>query len=231
MLRDHGVTQAWAGTYDALLHKDIAGANLRLVEECHKHGRGILVPFGAVNPSLPDWEEDLRRCADDHKMPGIRLHPNYHGYKLDDPKFDRLLALAEERSLIVQIAVGLEDERGHHRLVQVPDVVVTPLPAVLVKYPGVRVILLNSFRAVGGEKLLPLATVNNVYAEIATIESLGGIAKVLEKTPLPRLLFGSGAPFYYLEAALLKLKESNLSDAQLAAIRHQNAEAIHCSGC
>lgn len=226
MLRAHGITQAWAGTYDALLHKDIAGANLRLVEECHHHGHGILVPFGAVNPSLPDWEEDLRRCAEDHKMPGIRLHPNYHGYKLDDPVFDRLLALAQEHKLLVQISVSLEDERSHHRLLQIPDVNVTPLPKVLKKYPAVKVILLNSFRTVGGEKLLHLETVESIYCEIATIESLGGIAKTLMKTPLSRILFGSGAPFYYLESALLKLKESNLSAAQLAAIRHENAAAL-----
>jgi predicted TIM-barrel fold metal-dependent hydrolase len=222
-LRHHHVTQAWAGSFDGLFHKDIAGVNTRLADECHKHGHGILLPFGSVNLNLPDWEDDLRRCADEHKMPGIRLHPNYHGYKLGDPDFARLLTLATERNLIVQLTASMEDERTQPALMQVAAVDLTPLPELLKTHPKLRLVLLNSHRGMKADVLQHLAKNENVYFEIATLEAVGGISTLLGKLPLSQILLGSHAPLFYLEAALFKLKESPLSELQLKAISADNA--------
>jgi predicted TIM-barrel fold metal-dependent hydrolase len=225
-LGSQGVQQAWAGSFDGLLHEDIGGVNARLAEVCDNQKPGTLVPFGSVNPKLPDWAEDLRRCDEDYHMPGIRLHPNYHGYLLDDPALAELLALAEERNLIVQLVVRMEDVRTQHPLMQVPDVDLTPLAKRIKMHPSLRLVLLNALRTTPGQLVAQLLAAGNVYFEIAMLEGVGGIGKVLGNIPLDRLLFGSHMPLFHLESAILKLRESDLTEAQRDAITHKNARRV-----
>jgi predicted TIM-barrel fold metal-dependent hydrolase len=224
-LREHGVVEAWAGSFDGLLHKDLAAVNEQLARECREQKEIKLVPFGSVNPTLPDWEDDLRRCAEEHRMPGIRLHPNYHDYKLDHPAFARLLKLAAERKLLVQLAVLMEDERMMHPRLRVPPVNVAPLPALVQATPGARVLLLNALTTVRGNGLVALRG-GEIYLDMAMMEGVGGVAQLLEQFPLERVLFGSYAPFFYFDSAVLKLKESALKEEQLRAVRHDNARRL-----
>ena len=229
-LRRHHVRQACAGTFDGLMHKDISSANARLAAECREHGRGMLLPFGSINPMLPDWEEDLLRCHEVHKMRGIRLHPNYHGYKLSDAVFVALLALAERRGLIVQLAVLMEDKRMQHPLLSVAPVDLTPLPELLTSFPRIEIVLLNSLQTVNGQMLLRLAALKQIHFDLGTLEGVGGIGNLMTQISSSKIMFGSHAPFFYFESALLKLKESILQDSQRSAIVRENAQRLLAKG-
>ena len=227
-LKGHGVTSAWAGSFDALLHQDIAAVNARLAEECKAQKEIELLPFGAVNPMLPDWEEDLRRCHEVHQMRGVRLHPDFHGYALAEPRFERLLELATRRGLIVQIGLGMEDPRLQPPLARVPPVNPEPLVELLPKFPQSRVVLLNfwrSFRTVRGLSMR-LSRLPQVIFDMATVEGVAGIESSLEADASLRLLYGSYAPFYNFGSSWLKLHESVLTPQQLAAIRCGHARKL-----
>ncbi len=221
-----GIVEAWVGSLEGLLHKDVAGVNARLAADCGSQREVKLIPFGTVNPKQPDWEEDLRRCAEVHRMPGIRVHPNYHGYALDDGDFAKLCRLAAERKLIVQLVVLMEDERMMHPLLRVPPVNLGPLAAVLKSTPGLTVVLLNALKTLKGEKLADLIQAGNVFVEPAMLEGTAGIEAVLKSMPVERLLLGTNSPLFYPEAALMKLTESALAMPQRAAISSGNARRL-----
>ena len=225
-LRQWNVEQAWAGSFDGLLHRDIAGVNIRLAEACRDHGQGVLVPFGEINPKLPDWQEDVRRCHEVHQMPGIRLHPNYHGYSLDDPAFTELVSLAAARGLIVQLAGRMEDERTQHPLLHVPPVDLAPLADAVKRVPGLRLELLNCGLHISEEQLKTILNAGEVYMEIATVEGVGGVGRLVDQLPLSRTLFGSYYPFFDFESALFKMRESGLDGKSLKAIDEDNARRL-----
>ena len=225
-LKRLGVAQAWAGSFDGLLHRDAAAVNLRLADDCRTHGAGFLVPFGTVNPTLPDWSEDVRRCHEVHRMPGIRLHPNYHGYKLDDPRFAALLDEAAGRSLLVQVVAAMEDVRTQHPLVRVPPVDLAPLEALIVRRTSLKIILLNAMPRPADGFLKRLIATGRVWVDTAMLEGVAAIERAVEAIGPGHLVVGSNAPFFCAEAAPAKLRESDLSEVDRAAITGDNARLL-----
>ena len=225
-LRKKNVSQAWAGSFDGLLHRDISSVNARLAHDCQTHGKGLLVPFGSINPKLPDWQEDLRRCREQHKMPGIRLHPNYHGYDLSDPVCADLFHEAAARGMVVQLVVAMEDVRTQNPLMRVPPVSLAPLPKLLQREPRLRVMLLNWSPPLKPEELQPLVAAGNVLFGISMVEGIEGVARLAGRVSVERVVFGSNFPLFYFEAALLKVQESGLPDDQKARVLEGNARHL-----
>jgi uncharacterized protein len=231
-MKQHNVTEAWAGTFEALLHKDMAGVNERLAAECHAHGAGFLRPFGSVNLAWPDWEDDVRRCHEVHQMPGIRVYPGYQPFDLAHPDLKRLVAVTRERGLLLQITFQMEDPRVHHPLITLAPVDARPLVAALKESPGAKVQLLHFTGNLQGSDLQELMHQPGVSIDISRWEGNGAIGRMIGATPgratpgrvpVERVLFGSHAPYFPLETAILKLIESPLNQDQLHAIIQGNA--------
>lgn len=221
-LRQRGVTEAWAGAFEGLLRRDVAAVNKELAGLCAKHP-GLLRPCGTINLTLPDWQDDVKRCAEEHGIRVIRLHPNYHGYALDAPAFRELLGLAAKHHLVVQLIAQLEDERTQNPAVRVAPVNLKPLPALMQEMRETRLMLLNANAAM---VLRHLQECPNVWLDFAMIEGVGGVETLLKTWPQERLVFGSFAPVFYWESAQLKMQESALSEAQVKAVTWANAAAL-----
>lgn len=217
-----GISQAWAGSCDGILHRDITSVNERLAEACRPVPE--LLPIGSVNPNLPGWEADLQRCID-HGMPGIRLHPNYHGYSLDDARFTDLLRRVTAAEVFVQIAASLEDGRTQSDLVRIDDVDLSPLVALLPGVPGARVQLLN--HKLRSPLLGQLAQMPGVYFDTARVDGTDGVPRLVKSVPPGRVLFGTHAPFLIPEAALIRTHESGLlDDIALQSVLAGNADDL-----
>lgn len=233
-LRRHRIMQAWAGSFEALFSKDMSGVNTRLAEECRTKAPGFLVPFGSINLAWPDWEEDVRRCHEEHRMPGLRIYPGYQPFDLDHPGIERLVQMTTERGLILQVVFGMEDPRVHHPIINVRPVSLPPLVKAVKKTPRAKLELLDFPGSSPGKDLAELMTEANTYLEISRLEGNGAVGRMIgsieglpsARVPVDRIVFGSHAPYFPVETALLKLVESPLDEQQIQAIMQTNARRL-----
>ena len=233
-LKRHRIIEAWAGSFEALFAKDMSGVNTRLADECRTKAPGFLIPFGSVNLAWPDWEEDVRRCHELHKMPGLRIYPGYQPFDLDHSEMERLVKITTERGLILQIIFGMEDPRVHHPIINVGPVTFQPLLKALEGTAGAKIELLHFSGSPQGEDLSLFMTQPNTYLDISRLEGNGAVSRMIgaitglpsARVPVERIIFGSHAPYFPVETALLKLIESPLDRQQLATIMQGNARRL-----
>ena len=212
-MRALGIGSAIAGSFEGVFERDLSAVNERLAKECSRFPE--LHPVGSINPTAPGWMGDVVQCVDTHRMSGVRIHPGYHGYALDEPNVAKLFAIAAKSDIAVQIALAMEDARTQNDLARVPDVDITKLPEV----GDCRVQLLN-WKPRG-------AVPPGVSIDTARIEGTDGIARLLATVPAEQILFGSHAPFLIPEAALIRaVHENQLDEIPLRKILGGNANRL-----
>ena len=225
-MKSVGISAAWVSRLEGLFDRDVAAINLQLAQDCQAAHTIKLIPFGIVNPMMPDWQDDLRRCHEVHHFTGIRIAPGFHGYDLNSSAFHALLTDATSRRLIVQLIVTMEDERTQHPVFRVPFVDLGPLAQLVDSVPGLRLVVLNAFRKLSMDEAARLSATRKVWFDIAMLEGVDRLSALVERVTPDRILFGSHFPLFYVQSADLKLKETKLPDTVRHLISIHNATVL-----
>jgi predicted TIM-barrel fold metal-dependent hydrolase len=160
---------------------------------------GRFIPFAVLNPTYPGWKADLETCHGKLGMKGLRLYPQYHGYKLSDPRFEQMLEAASALGMPVAFSRWLEDPRQRSWLDTSEELRLDDLVPVLANHPGTFLLHSPYIYPVKDEhvRVFRQAKVyfDTVFAT-ATISAWSGydILSLIKLLGPDRFLFGSAYP-------------------------------------
>ena len=222
-----GIARALVSPLDGVLYKEPMAANQELAAQVQA-APDRLWPACTLNPAFPGWERDLDECITRLRARAIRLHPNYHGYALDDPRAQALVQRAALAGLPVLVTVGLEDVRTHHWHMQVPDLPPVEVARLAAAVPEARLVVTGAnfgqlaalWRS--GEPVPP-----NLFVEISRVQGpIGDVEQLCARLSVEHVLFGTNLPLHEPAAPLLALQYASLSDVDRRRIFRDNALAL-----
>ncbi|MHC4404378.1 MAG: amidohydrolase family protein [Planctomycetota bacterium] len=228
LMDDKKIDKAVVSSASAITYRNTQPGNEEVGEQVAAR-RDRLIPFAVINPAYAGWEDDLRICRDEFDMRGVRLYPSWHNYKLSDACCLELVSAATERGMLISIPIRAEDYRQRHWLVDPADLSQGDLAALVKARPEARFLLVNGIGFTGsdlGKKDNGLPA--NYFIEISRLTATlaNEMGQLVANLGADRVVFGTGMPFKYPDASLLKVKILEAAESQKEQIRWQNAARL-----
>ena len=184
-----------------------------------------VIAFGTVHPAYDNWEQELARIKA-AGIRGIKLHPDFQSFWLDDP---RLLPIFEaaQKDFVFEIHIG--DKTSPDKNPSCPY----KLASILRQFPGIRVIAAHF----GGYRMwshaLDVFSGNNFENLWFDTSSTTPFAtpelahKLLRTFPRERILFGTDWPLYDPVEELQRLQTlGGLKDSEMEVIMSNASDLL-----
>lgn len=180
-----------------------------------------LIMFGSVHPDAEDFEDEIERIKD-LGLKGIKLHPDYQGFLVDDPKLDELYDCIAQSGLPLVLHAGLDCISPE--LIHCPPAKSAKL---LDRHPKLRVILAH----LGGHEQWEqvqeqlAGREGELYLDTSFTAACpdGLMTDIIRKHGADRILFGSDCPWESAAKIAEKLLRLPLTDDEREMIFSGNA--------
>ena len=181
-----------------------------------------IVAFGSVFPYSEDVFCELERIKD-LGLKGVKLHPDYQGFSVDDIRMKPIYKKIGELGLITIFHAGVD--YGFP-----PPYGATPEKlARALSWFSSPVVAAHWGGAGCGEGVITHLCGKDIYFD--TSFGYGQMPKyyaeqILEKHGTDKMLFGTDTPWHTAEMEMRLLATLNLSENEMAKITHQNAQRL-----
>lgn len=198
------------------------------IELCRRPGNR-LISFGGIHPDDPDIPGHMEKIRS-LGLPGVKIHPDYQGTYIDDPRYVRIAKEAVRLGLLLVTHAGVDD--GYPDSVHCPpDRAAGFLDAV---YDGAEPAKAQIIFAHGGgnrqaDAVLTHLAGRNVYFDLSYIYSFTApevILRLIRAHGAHRILFASDCPWGDPAAGVRYVRALPLSEAERAMILGENAAAL-----
>ena len=179
-----------------------------------------IMSLGAMHPDFDTCREELKRI---HQagLKGIKLHPQYQDFRLDEPRLYRIYELLAEFDMILSLHMG-GDEIMPLPYAGTPE----KLAEVLDDFPDLKVIAAH----MGGYDQWDAVEKHLIGREVLLETSFGlwfmpdqQFVRMVRAHGADRVLFGSDSPWRPQREDVCKLMEVGLTENELNKIKRLNA--------
>ncbi len=188
-----------------------------------------LIGFLSLDPTQPNWRDELAHGHQTLKLKGIKLMPMYAGFYPQDRQFDDLWTYATRHSLPVLLHTGTTF------ISQAPLEFTLPrhLDEVATRFPEVRLILAHLGHPYEGECVATIRKHRHVYADCSALhyrpfQNYHSLMLLQEYGVWHKLLLGSDYPFTTIDASIHGMRRLNdmLEGTQLPRLNLDRMEEM-----
>lgn len=179
-----------------------------------------IIPFPSLHPEAEDAEDQVRRIrAEGFK--GVKFHPYYQEFSIDEERLFPIYRQLEREGLIVVVHTGFD--LAFERVRKADPIRIVN---VLDRFPGLRLVTTHLGSWEDWEEVEKHMMGRNIYMEISfSLDCMDRetARKIILNHPKDHLLFGSDSPWADQEQALALLKGLELGPELENLILRENA--------
>jgi uncharacterized protein len=182
-----------------------------------------LLPFPSVHPAAPDAPAQVRRIAAEG-FRGLKLHPYYQQFAVDEARMDPIYAAIAEGGLVLLLHSGFDIAFPRDRVAD---------PAriwnVVQRFPELRVVAAHFGAWNDWEEVERRLLGRPVYFDVSTcFDFMDRVQaeRILKTHPADRLLFGSDSPWVDQQKTIADLRSFGLGAEVEARVLGANAQAL-----